>query len=218
MIRVIGLGAGGHASVVIDILRRMGGFDIVGLLDPRSDLKGTELEGVPVLGDDSLMPALAKQGIACAFIGVGAAGAPRKRRDIHDRARAEGFDLVSAIHPAAIVATSAAVGPGVTIMAGAIINANASIGANVIVNTAAVVEHDCRLGDHVHVATGARLAGGVQVGDGTLIGLGALVRQRISIGRFSVVGAGAVVVDDVPDHVVVIGTPARIARAAVEMV
>jgi sugar O-acyltransferase (sialic acid O-acetyltransferase NeuD family) len=218
MIRVIGLGAGGHARVVIDILRRMGGFDVAGLLDPRLELKGSAIDGVPVLGDDSLMPALVKQGIAYAFIGVGGAGAPRKRIAIHDRVRAEGFRLVSAIHPAAIVAASSAVGPAATIMAGAIINANASLGANVIVNTAAVVEHDCRLGDHVHVATGARLAGGVQVGDGTLVGLGALVRQGISIGRFSIVGAGAVVVDDVPDHVVVIGTPARIARAVVELV
>jgi UDP-perosamine 4-acetyltransferase len=75
-----------------------------------------------------------------------------------------------------------------------------------------VVEHDCEIGDHVHVSVGARLGGGVRVGEATLIGLGAIVRHGISVGRMSIVGAGAVVVDDVPDGVVVVGTPARVVR------
>ena len=38
MKRVVGLGAGGHSKVVIEILQRMGGYELVGLLDPKKEL------------------------------------------------------------------------------------------------------------------------------------------------------------------------------------
>jgi UDP-perosamine 4-acetyltransferase len=213
MTRVIGLGAGGHAKVVIDTLRLIGGFDIVGLLDPRLELHGREVLGVPVIGDDGLLPEIARQGIHHAFIGVGGGDTTTRRREVYERARSCGFDIVTVIHPDATIALSAVIGAGATILAGAVVNAAATLGAHVIVNSAAVIEHDCEIGDHVHVSVGAMLGGGVRVGEATLIGLGAVVRHGISIGRLSIVGAGAVVVDDVPDGVVVVGTPARVVRA-----
>jgi acetyltransferase-like isoleucine patch superfamily enzyme len=42
--------------------------------------------------------------------------------------------------------------------------------------------------------------------------MGAVVLDRITVGVHSVVGAGAVVTRDVPDHVQVIGVPARIVK------
>lgn len=208
MISVIGLGAGGHAKVVIDILELMGGFDIRGLLDPRADA-GAGVLGVPVLGDDSLLPALVAEGVRFAFLGVGGANGSERRRAIYDAARRSGVEFVAAIHPRAVVARSVLLGAGPTIMAGATVNAGARLGDNVIVNSGAIVEHDCVLGDHVHIASGARLAGGVRVGAAAHVGIGATVLQGVTIGAGSVVGAGAVVLHDVPAATVVVGVPAR---------
>ncbi len=212
MTRVIGLGAGGHAKVVIEILQLIGSYELAGLLDPKRELWGTEVLGVPVLGDDSLLPHLYERGLRHAFIGLGSAGDTRPRRRLYEETHRQGFQVVSAIHPQAIISPSAQVGPGPTIMAGAIINAAARLGENVLVNTGAIVEHDCVIGAHVHIATGARLASTVHVDEGAHIGAGAVVRQGIHIGRHSIVGAGAVVVADVPDGVVVAGVPARVLR------
>jgi len=212
MIPVIGFGAGGHAKVVIEILRLATGFEIVGLLDRNVKLRGSDVLGVPVLGDDSFASALAARGVRHAFVGIGGTASTCARRRVFDRVRELGFDVVSAVHPSAVVSPSAVVGAGATIMAGVVVNASAMFGVDVTVNTGAVVEHDCRLGDHVHVATGARLAGGVTVLDGAHVGVGATIRQGMTIGRRSVVGAGAVVVDDVADGVIVVGVPARVLR------
>lgn len=212
MTRIIGFGAGGHARVVIEILRASGGYEFAGLLDHNPDLRGTSVLGVPVLGDDDLAAAMVGQGIRHAFIGVGVVSSTWPRRRLFDLARDHGLTLVHALHPSAVVSPSAVVGAAATIAAGAIVNAGAVLGANVIVNTGAIVEHDCTIGDHAHVATGARLAGRVAVGEGTLVGIGATVRQGITIGRGALVGAGAVVVDDVPDGVMAIGVPARVVR------
>lgn len=212
MKRVVGVGAGGHAKVVLEILRLLDGYELVGLLDPRQELRGTEVLGVPVLGDDSLLPDLYGQGIRHAFIGLGTAGDTEPRQRLYQRVRTAGFQLVDAIHPQATIAMSAEIGHGPTVMARAVLNAAACLGENVIVNTGAVVEHDCIIGDHVHIATGAHLAGNVRVGDGAHVGLGASILQGITVGRRAVIGAGAVVVKDVPERVVVTGVPARVRR------
>jgi len=212
MVPVVGLGAGGHAKVVIEALQCHAAYDLVGLLDPDSRLQGGQVLGIPVLGDDSLLAGLVRQGIRHFFVGVGAVGDMAPRRRLFEYGLRQGLSPVSVIHPRALVSPSAVLGSGITILAGAIVNAQARIGENVIVNTGAVVEHDCIVGDHVHIATGAKLASTVRVGDGTHIGIGASVRQCVCIGRDVTVGAGAVVVSDTADGVVVVGVPARVLR------
>jgi UDP-perosamine 4-acetyltransferase len=207
MLRIIGLGAGGHAKVLIDILRHMGGFEIVGLLDP--NCVGASVSGVPVLSGDELLPRLRAEGIAKAFIGVGGVGDNTLRIKLFEKVQVAGFTLINAIHPAAVLAPSVQLGEGITIMAGAIVNPDTRIGDNVIINTGAIVEHDCEIAAHAHISPGAVLCGGVRVGMGAHIGAGATVRQYVTVGEGALVGAGAVVIKDVPPGAAVLGVPAR---------
>jgi UDP-perosamine 4-acetyltransferase len=212
MISVVGLGAGGHAKVVIEILRLANDIEIVGLLDSRSELHNTKLLDLPVLGDDSLLPGLRVDGVSHVFIGVGTVGNIGPRLRVFQMARTAGFEIIAAIHPGAAISPSAKIGVGPTIMAGAVVNAQSHIGDNVIVNSGAIVEHDCRVGHHVHISPGATLGGGVSVEDRSMVGLGAVVLPGIHIGSNVLIGAGAVVTRDVPDGKVVYGNPGRVVR------
>jgi len=214
VVRVIGLGAGGHAAVAIEALRGAGGYEIVGLTDPRKDLWGTTLLGVPILGDDRELTVQYDQAVSHAFIGLGGASDTTPRRRLFELAKAQGFQVVDVIHPSAVRSPSARAGSGMMLLATAVVNANAELGENVLVNTGAIVEHDCVVGDHVHVAIGARLASGVRVGTGAHIGAGATVLEGRSIGAAAVVGAGAVVTHDVDPEEVVAGVPARPVRSS----
>jgi len=207
--KVIGLGAGGHAKVLIEILQAMGTVEITGLLDVDPKLWKSKQLGIVVLGSDELLPKLFEDGIRQVFIAVGSTGESNLRRNLFAKAQHLGFVVIPCIHPSAVISPSAVIGEGPNIMAGAVVNSAARIGANVIVNTGAIVEHDCSLEDHSHVAPGARLGSAVTVGEGAHIGIGASVRQGICIGRNSVVGVGAAVVSDVPDDTIVVGVPAR---------
>jgi len=209
---IVGLGAGGHAKVMVDTLRAAGEYEVVALLDASSKAWGTRVLDVPVTGDDGTLAEWRERGVRHAFVGVGGAADTAPRRRLYELARAHGFEVVRVIHPSAVVSPMAELGTAATVLAAAVLNAGARLGVHVMLNTGAIVEHDCALGDHVHVATGARLNSGVVVGAGAHIGLGASVRQLVRIGAGSTVGAGAVVVADVPDGAVVAGVPARALR------
>lgn len=207
LVAVIGLGAGGHAKVLIEALRLAGRYRVVGLLDARAEMQGQEVLGVRVLGGDSLLEQITEADhFLVSLAGVSGGGL---RHRLYESALQLGWKPVQVIHPQALISKSACLGVGVQVLAGAIVNAEAVLGANVILNTAAVVEHDCQIGDSVHIATGARLCGGVRVGNRAHIGAGAVIRQGSTIGEDAVVAAGAVVVKPVAAGTVVAGVPAR---------
>ena len=210
---VVGLGAGGHAKVVIEILKEMKGWKLVGVLDPDTALHGGAILGVPVLGGDEELPRLKHEGVTHFFVGVGSVGDPGPRIRIYERSIAAGLKPAGAIHPGTIISPSAKLGEGVTVMAGALIGPDVVIGDNVIVNTGSVIEHDCEIGDHAHVATGARLAGGVVVGRAAHVGAGATILQRLKIAEGAILGAGAVIIRDVAPNSVVAGVPASEIRS-----
>ena len=71
-----------------------------------------------------------------------------------------------------------------------------------------VIGEDCTIG---HGA----LVHGCTIGDGSLIGMGAIVLNGAKIGRGCLVGAGAIATEgkNYPDHSLIVGAPARVARA-----
>jgi UDP-perosamine 4-acetyltransferase len=202
--RVVVVGAGDHAKVVLEALWAMDAFEVVGLTDPRT--ADQEVLGVPVLGGDEILPGLLAQGVTAAVVAI---GSNRLRQQIGQNLLAMGFTLPVVVHPSAFISPSATIGQGAVVMVRAVVGTLARIGELAIINTAAVVEHDNLIGQSAHVAPGVTMAGRVRVGDRVLVGVGSAVRPDISIGNDSIVGAGSAVVADVPEGVTVAGAPAR---------
>jgi UDP-perosamine 4-acetyltransferase len=198
-VKIVLLGGGGHCKVAADAIQADGTHEIVGLLT--KDGGPTDLE-LPIWGGDDLIGTLARRGVEGVFVAVGDS---RVRRLLLDAVRGAGLDVVSVVHPSAVISPSARLGAGVAVFANAVINAGSVVGDGVIVNTGATVDHDARIGRDVHIAPGCHLAGSVTIGDRTMLGTSCVVIPGITIGRDAVVGAGTVVYRDVPDEAKVVG-------------
>jgi UDP-perosamine 4-acetyltransferase len=209
MEKIIILGGGGHAKVLIEIIRLTGKYEIAGILDAGFD-KGFEIFGVPVIGKDDLLPGIFERDrIKNACIGVGSARDNSRRKALYEKVRQLGFSVPSLVHPRAIVSASSKISRGAQLMANAIIQPCSFIGENTIINTGAIVEHDCNIGKHIHVCPGAVLSGECIVGKETFIGAGATVINGIKIGKNVTIGAGSVVINDIAAGSVVKGAPAK---------
>ena len=126
--------------------------------------------------------------------------------------RSHNIKFSDLIHQSAYLGSNVSLGEGVCIGPHAVIGPNCRIGDFSLINRASTIGHDVELGDYATIAPGVAIAGLVKVGCKTTIGIGATVIEKIRIGDNSIVGAGSVVLDDVPEGVVVVGTPARILR------
>lgn len=203
------IGAGGHAKVVIDVLRAQGQqVEACLVTGPKATAPET-CNGVPVRHVGAMADALtvlAALGLERAFVAVGDNAI---RQSLSLELAAAGVVLPNAIDPRAIIAPSVRLGQGVLVMPGAIINADTDIADGVIINTGACIDHDCQIGAFAHIAPACALAGGVRVGALGFCGIGARVIPGIMLGARVLVGAGAVVTCDLHDGVRAVGVPAR---------
>ena len=197
-------GGGGHGKMLIDLVRVLGVYNILGIID--DGLKpGDEVMGVSVLGNANILPDIRSKGVKMALNAVGGIGDVSVRVEVFKKLTDSGFVCPAVVHPTAIVEPSANLSPGVQIFANAYIGSQVQISFGVIVNTCAIISHDCILNEYAIVSPGAILAGEVQAGKGSLIGMGATINLRTKIGDRAQIGNGATVKEDVP--------PAKIVRA-----
>ena len=210
--QVLIIGAGGHGRVVLEILRSGGKYEPIGFIDSAPALAGTRVGGLPVFGANHLLSKVRQQQkVRHAIVAI---GDNRVRPRYAAMLREQGWELISAIHPAASIAKTAALGTNVVIASQSAVCNEARIGDSCILNTGCVVDHECELAEAVHVCPRAALAGRVRCGAGAWVGIGASVIQCLSIGQHAVIGAGAAVIRDVPDFATVVGVPARVLKIA----
>lgn len=202
------LGAGGHAKVLLSLVRACG-YEMLGVCDPGLAKQGiNHWRGLKVLGGDDALERYDPDQVELVN-GIGQVVGGSLRRRVHENAGAMGFRFPALLHPSAWVDDTVVLDEGAQVMAGAVLQPDVFIGCGSIVNTKVGIDHDCHVAAHVHVAPGVVLCGGVTVAEGAFVGSGSTIIQGITIGESALIGAGTVVVRDVPARGVLIGPSPR---------
>lgn len=123
-----------------------------------------------------------------------------------------GFELVSAIHPSALILPRATIEPGVWINAGCIIGYKAEIESGVLINTGVKIDHHNVLKNCCQLDPGVVTAGNVTLNECCHVHTGAVIINKIQIGEGAIIGAGAVVTKDIPPRCTAVGAPAKVKK------
>ena len=124
------------------------------------------------------------------------------------------------IEPGVFIRDKVSIGERAVIMMGAVINIGAEIGEGTMIDMNVVLGGRAKVGKNCHIGAGAVLAGVIEppsadpvvIEDDVVVGANAVVLEGVRVGKGSVVAAGAIVTENVPEGVVVAGTPARIIK------
>jgi len=208
---IVLFGLGGHAKVIIDIIRMGRQHTLLGLIDQHDNLDD-EVNGVPIIGSDEDLPLLSKEmkfnhGIICVYDNFVRQNIRNKILDL-----LPDFDFVTAVHPKASISSLTHIGIGTVVMAGVTINSDCHIGEHCVVNTNSSVDHDSVIKSFSSIGPGVNLGGNVTIGSLSYIGIGSAVSQNITVGDNSVIGALSLVNKDVGDRELGYSVPYRKVR------
>ncbi|WP_290772836.1 acetyltransferase [Anaerofustis sp.] len=201
MSKIVVIGGGGHAKVIVDIIKKNGVEpNHIDILDDNLKV-GSKILGVCVRGkvEDCL-----KYDMDTKFII--AIGNNSVREKISKKYN---LNYASFIHPSAVIGEDVHIGNGSVIMGGAVINSATHIGNHVIINTSSSVDHDSVISDYVHISPGVHMGGAVKVGERSWIGVGSSIKNNININCDVVIGAGSVVIKEITEEGTYVGSPVR---------
>ena len=211
MENIILIGSSGHARVIIDIIEKVNLFSIAGFIDSFRK-SGEETYNYPVLGSETDIPHLiAKHKITGYIVAV---GDNWTRKKMNDKVASLdlGLNLISVIHPSAVIGKNVSIAEGTVIMAGVVINSDSSIGRGCLLNTSSSLDHDCRMEEYSSLAPHATTGGNVSIGAFSSVSLSACISNKLTIGKHTIIGAGSVVLENIPDLKLAFGTPAKVIR------
>lgn len=200
--QLIIVGASGHGKVVADIAMKMNRWERIVFLDDNTSINN--LLGFDVVG--TTIEAIKYKDKADFFVAIGNNEIRKKVQEIFI---AQGLNIVTLVHPNAVIGIDVEIGIGTVIMAGVVINSSTRIGNGCIINTCSSVDHDNEIKDYVHLSPGVRTAGNVTVDHTTWLGIGSVVSNNIYICEECRIGSGAVVINRITESGTYTGVPAR---------
>jgi len=197
---VLLIGAGGHASVLLDMLIQKK-LNILGYVSSFPATNKTLFSDLHWFKNDDDILQFDKSIIKLAN-GIGSLPGNTSRADFYNKYRELGYRFATIVATDSSVSMYAYLGEGVQVMRGAIIQTGASIGCNSIVNTGSIVDHDCSIGSNNHIAPGVTISGQVTSKENVHFGTGASVIQSINVNENVVIGAGTTITKDIEKNTI----------------
>jgi len=204
------IGGGGHASVLVDILRAQN-RQIIALISPDDVSSRTVFSGIPQFKSDEEINNFSPKEVLLVN-GIGMLPRSNFKRRINEHFLSLNYHFETVIADSAIVSNYANLGEGVQIFSGSIIQAGAIIGDHSIINSGVIIEHDARIGRYNHIAPRAVICGQSLTQEDVFVGAGATVIQNIMIAEQAIVAAGAIVTTSMPISSICYPTRAKIVK------
>jgi len=199
--RILIIGGGNVAVLVLDILKRVPSQQAIGIVDDNPALIGTTVMDCPVLGNLKKVNQLwHDDAFDAAALAIGILPA---RADFFEKFAREGVPFTNIIDPSAIIGEGSEMGSGNMIMAFCRLGPEAVIGDNNFLSAYVNIEHHNIMGSHCTFGPNVFMSGGVNIGSHVRFGTGISIEPRITIGDHVTIASGTVLTTHIPDNTLV---------------
>jgi len=181
------VGATTEAKEIIDLVREgIPEWNPAMIVDPDPRSHGTSILEVPVVGGYEKLEHLRLSEVKHAILALGRRTVSQAEEAIQ-RLQAEEIELVTLLHPGAMIGSDVEVAPGGSVMAGAILGPGVKVGVGSHIGAGVVIGPDARIGDACFVGAGSRIAAGIRLPHRSWLELGAclLPSEDGTAGRLS---------------------------------
>lgn len=206
MKNIIVFGAGEFGTLIQNVMSYNQDFQIAAFGDDNLDKTKITTGDVPLFNQGDLFQFAKENEIKTAIMAI---GDNRVRGVKYNLFKDAGFEMLSIVHPKALIDTEVVYGDNVIIEMGTAIHTHSTIGNNVFLGGEAMIGHHNIIGNHVLVGGNVSFGGAVIVEDYVSIGVGASIKPGVRLGKGCTVGVGAAVVKDVAPGTTVVGVPAK---------
>ena len=202
------LGAGQQGELVAEIASRITGMECVGFLDSDPSLRGKQVHGIPVIGDDDFIKNYSSGEIDGA---IPIMGDLKKRLLLIKKIQDQHLQIPTLIDPSVVAASNVVYGEGICISFSTTILTSVEIGDHSFIGTGVNILHNTKIGANCMIGGGTTIGASVTLGSNVYIGVGATIASGAkTIGNNVKIAAGTVVLEDVLDNSFILGNPGRV--------
>jgi sugar O-acyltransferase (sialic acid O-acetyltransferase NeuD family) len=210
------IGAKGFAKEVLEVLHQLNHIKNIAFYDDVNEIGDTLYDSFPILKNEAQVKAFFEAHGNEFTIGI---GTPKYRYLMGKKFEDWGGRLTSTISPFSHIGHFGnTIESGGNIMTGTVITNDVRIGKGCLINLNCTIGHDTVIEDFVELCPGVHISGNCKIGRLTFIGTNATVLPNITIGQNVIIGAGALVTKDLPNNVLVMGSPAKVIKELPETV
>lgn len=151
------------------------------------------------------------------LIGIGYNEMNEIRKKVYRQVKDYGFEILSFIHPSAVVASNVKLGESSIILENAVVQPFVKIGNCNILWSNATIAHHANIEDYNFFASGSIIAGNVNVCSNCFFGANSTVRNGVHVASYSLIGAGSYISKDTVEEGVysTIGTVPRESKSSI---
>ena len=164
------LGAGGFGQTIAEVAELLGNWESISFVDDRWP-KQQQIGSYTIISNIQSLKNLNNHN----FEAIIAVGNSQIRKKWQQLLLDLSIPMTTIIHPQAVIAPSAKIGQGVSIMAGCVIGANTIIQDGVILNIGTLLDHDVVIEALSHLSVGVKVAGGKTITASSFLEVGTII-------------------------------------------
>lgn len=192
MAEVIIFGGGETALLAYEYFTHDSDYQVIAFAMDKEYIKEQEIYGLPVIDIDDAekkYPVDKYKG----FVAASSTKLNRVRRDLYNRVKSKGYQLVSYVSSKAFVWHNVIIGDNCFILEDNTLQPFTEVGNNVVMWSGNHLGHRSVINDHCFIASHCVISGFCEIGESSFIGVNATLENDVRIGEDNFIGAGAII-------------------------